>query len=147
MTAPLQHDLEAIAAEAFFRSWLLPIVTTSPAAAGVGSKLWTTGLPKPYRAVRRISGHRTEDTDYPLMRIHTFGADYTSAAHAAAATDDRIWQLVNYPGWDTVLPDGRVAHCDWVEMPEAAHEEPYAAETVVTRFVSELRACISLVPA
>jgi len=45
------------------------------------------------------------------------------------------------------LSDGRVVHCDWVEIIAAAHEEPYSAESVVTRFVSEYRLGLSFVPA
>lgn len=147
MSAPLQHDLAVIPAEVFLRAWLLPIVTTSPAAAGIGSKLWTTGLPKPYRAVRRISGPLTPYGDEPLVRVHTFDVDYTKAATEAAKTDSRVLVLVDYPGWSTTLSDGRVVQCDWAEITEAAREEPYSAESVVTRFVSEFRFCISLVRA
>jgi len=147
MSAPLKPDLTAVNAEVFMRAWLLPIVTTSPAAAGIGSKLWATGLPKPYRAVRRVTGPQTEYTDEPVMHVHTFGADYSSAAAAAMATDDRVRVLVEYPGWGTTLSDGRVVHCDWVEIIAAAHEEPYSAEAVVTRFVSEYRLGLSFVPA
>lgn len=147
MTAPLQHDLAAIPAEVFLRAWLLPIVTTSPATAGIGSKLWATGLPKPYRAVRRIAGPLTPYGDEPLMRVHTFDVDYTKAATEAAKTDSRVLVLVDYPGWSTTLPDGRVVHCDWAEITEAAHEESYGAESVVTRFVSEYRFGFSLIRA
>ncbi len=147
MTAPLKPETVAVNAEVFLRAWLLPIITTTPAAAAIGSKLWTTGLPKPYRAVRRITGPQTEYSDEPVMWVHTFGADYTAAANAAMATDDRVRVLVEYPGWGTTLPDGRVVQCDWVEIDAAAHEEPYSAESVVTRFVSEYRLGLSFVPA
>lgn len=147
MTTPaIESDTEFIPAEVFLRAWLLPIVTTSPAAAGVGSKLWTAGLPKPYRTVRRISGPMTEYTDEPLMWVHTFGDSYTSAAQAAADTDKRVLDLVRYPGYGTTLSDGRVVHCDWAEIVAAAHDEPYSAESVVTRFVSEYRFGFSLTP-
>jgi hypothetical protein len=146
MTTPaITSDTGFVPAEVWLRAWVLPIVTTSPAAAGIGSKLWTAGLPKPYRAVRRISGPMTEYSDEPLMWVHTFGADYTSAATAAGDTDKRVLDLVSSPGWSTVLPDGRVVHCDWAEIVAAAHEEPYSAESVVTRFVSEFRFGLSLV--
>lgn len=152
MTAPLEPDLTAVNAEVFLRAWLLPIVTTTPAAAAIGSKLWATGLPKPYRAVRRVTGPQTLYSDEPVMHVHTFGADpssrdhYTHAAIAATATDDRVRVLMEYPGWGTTLPDGRVVQCDWVEIVAAAHEEPYSAESVVTRFVSEYRLGLSFVP-
>lgn len=146
MTAPLQHDEKAINAEVFVRNWLLPITT----AAAIGSKLWTAStpaMPLPYRAVRRVAGSRTTDGDYPLVRVHTFAATYSAAATEADRTDSRMMVLADYPGWDTTLPTIGVAHCDWIEIVEAAYEVPYAAESVVTRFVSEYRFGISFVPA
>lgn len=147
MSAPLKPETTSIPAEVWLRGWLLPIVTTTPAGAAVGSKLWATGLPKPYRAVRRITGPQTEYTDEPVVHVHTFGSDYASAASAAMATDDRMRVLVEYPGWGVTLSDGRVVHCDWVEIIAAAHHEPYSAESVVERFVSEYRLGLSFVPA
>lgn len=147
MTAPLRPELKAINAEVFLRSWLLPIVTTTPANAAIGSKMWATGLPKPYRAIQRISGPQDEYTDTPLMWVHTFGADYSSASIAAGDTDDRVRVLVEYPNWGTTLPDGRVVRCDWAEIVSAAHWEPYSAGSVVERFVSEYRFGLSFAPA
>ena len=147
MTTPLMPELSAVNAEVFLRSWLLPVVATTPVGAGVGSKLWTVGFPKPYRAVRRVAGGYSEYGDEPLMRVHTFGASYSDAGSAAGVTDDRLRVLVEYPGWSTVLPDGGVAHCDWCEVSSGASEEPYSAETVVFRFVTEVRLGLSFVPA
>lgn len=150
MSGPLSHYLEAVNAEAFLRSWLLPIVTTSPAARGVGSALWNPSaqvpMPLPYRAVRRISGAITTDGDSPLVRIHTFAKDYPTAMSEAAKTDARLLVLVNYPGWPTTI-GGVVVHCDWIEITEGARHEPYGAETVVERFVTEVRLGLSLVRA
>ncbi len=147
MTAPLKPDTTAVNAEVFLRAWLLPIVTTSPAAAAIGSKMWATGLPKPYRAIRRVTGPQEMYCDEPVMHVHTFGADYSSASVAASATDDRVRVLVEFPGWGTTLPNGRIVHCDWAEIIAAAHEESYGAESVVTRFVSEYRFGLSFVAA
>lgn len=143
MTAPQQLSTTSINAVAFLTAWYLPI--TTPAA--IGAKMWATGLPKPYRAVQRISGARTVDSDQPLIWVHTFGVTYSDAAREADRTDERFQMLVEYPGWNTVMADGRVAHCDWAEIVSAAHEEPYGAESVVTRFVSEYRLGISRVSA
>lgn len=141
MTAPLQHHLKAPLAVHFLTAWYLPI--TEPAR--VGAKRWTAGGPLPYRAIVRVSGHMTSDADYPLMRVHTFAPNITEALLEGQKTDDRMQILVDYPGWGTVMPNGKVAHCDWAEISEAAHEEPYAAESVVTRMVSEYRLGLSLV--
>lgn len=144
MTAPLQHDQSVNPAEVFLREWLLPIAS-GPGA--VGSPLWMPGLPRPYRAVRRISGRRTEDGDFPLMRVHTFGATYTEAATEAAKTDSRLLVLADYPGWSTTVSNSARVCCDWVEITEAAREEPYSAESVVIRFVSEVSLGLTLVAA
>ena len=157
MTAPLHLYEESVAAEAFLRAWLLPVVTTSPADRGVGSELWNPSaqpsMPLPYRAVRRISGPISPYSDEPLMRVHTFGAGATARQHYSAAsaaardTDNRLLVLVDYPGYSVTLSSGLVVNCDWAEITEAAHEEPYGAETVVIRFVTEIRLGMSLVPA
>lgn len=147
MTAPLQSSRKAIPAEVFLSRWLLPIITTSPAAAAIGSKRWGTGMVLPYRTVRRITGHRTVDGDYPVMFVDTFAATYSDAAREADRTDSRVQVLVDYPGWATTMPDGSRAFCEWAEISAAAHEEPYGAETVVTRFVSEYRFGLSFVAA
>lgn len=155
MTAPVNPgDIKALDSEAFLIAWFSPLVTGPTAAKSIGTKLWVSGMPLPYRAVRRVTGSRTDDADYPVMWVHTYAGgnsdpdkNYGDAARAAGITDDRMQRLVDYPGWDTVLPDGLVAHCDWAEISEAAHEEAYGAESVVTRFVSEYKLCLSFVPA
>lgn len=144
MSAPVQLDETAVPAEVFLRARLM---LTDATPGGVGRKLWATGMTKPYRAVRRISGPVTPYGDEPLMRIHTFGATYEQAATEAAKTDDNLLVLVNYPGWGTTLPNGLVVHCDWAEITEAARHEPYGAESVIERFVTEVRFGISLVRA
>lgn len=140
MTAPHKPDTTAVNAEVFLRAWLLPIAA---GPGSVGSKMWATGSPKPYRAVRRVTGPQTIYSDEPVMHVHTFGADYSSASLAATATDDRVRVLVEYPGWATTLPDGRKVCCTLAKIVAAAHEEPYSAESVVTRFVSEYRFVLS----
>ncbi len=144
MTTPDHLDVSQVPAEVFLRARM---VLTADGPGSVGSKLWTAGMPLPYRTVRRLAGPLTPYGDEPLMRVHTFAATYSAAATEAAKTDANILTLVDYPGWGTTLPSGLVVHCDWAEITEAAHEEPYGAESVVTRFVSEYRFSISLVPA
>ena len=148
MTAPLTSDYKALNAVGFLIAWFKPINTTP---GSTGAKLWATGNPKPYRAITRVTGGRTDDADYPMLRIHTFidaaPNAYTAGMAEVDKTDQRAMQLVHNPGLDTVMPDGSVAHCDWAELTEAAHEEEYGAESVVLRFVSELKLGISFVPA
>jgi hypothetical protein len=147
VTAPLKAEYTAVPAEVFLQHFLAPLVSVTPWQQGVGPKMWTTNTIKPYRTVRRISGPRTADSDEPLMRVHTFGSTYTEAANEAARNDERVQVLVDYPGHGVTLPSGLVVHCDWAEISEAAHEEPYGAESVVTRFVSAYRFSLSLVRA
>lgn len=156
MSAPFSLGEQVGNAEGFLRAWLLPIVGTSPVDRGVGSALWNPSaqpaMPLPYRAVRRISGAITPYSDEPLMRVHSFGAGATAQQHYSAAaaagrkTDDRLLVLVDYPGWSTTV-SGVVVTCDWAEITEGARHEPYGAETVVERFVTELRLGLSLSPA
>ena len=153
MTAPLKPDTDAVPAEVFLRAWLLGIVQTSPTGAGVGWELWKpksaplTPMPLPYRAVRRITGPQTIYTDTPTMHVHSFGRTYAEASTAGSATDDRMRVLMEHPGWGVTLSDGRVVHCDWVDIPDAAHHEPYSAESIVERFVTEVVLGLSFVPA
>lgn len=144
MTQPVHLDETQVPAEVFLRARMM---LTDPTPGAVGSALWSSKLPVPYRACRRIAGPLTPYGDEPLMRVHTFAATYSEAATEAAKTDANILTLVNYPGWATTLPNGLVVNCDWAEITDAAHEEPYGAESVVTRFVSEYRFSLSLVPA
>lgn len=144
MTTPDHLDESQVPAEVFLRARML---LTAAGPGSVGAKLWVAGMPLPYRTVRRIAGPLNPYGDEPLMRVHTFAATYTEAATEAAKTDANILTLVNYPGWGTTLPNGLVVTCDWAEITDAAHEEPYGAESVVTRFVSEYRFSLSLVPA
>lgn len=146
MSAPLRLDEKAVPAEAFLRAWLKPVVTTTPTDKGIGSALWNSDMPLPYRAVRRIAGPRTPYSDEPLMRVHSFGKDYPAASLEGMKTDDRILVLVDYPGWATTV-GGLTVHCDWVEITEAARHEPYGSENVVERFITELRLGLSLVRA
>lgn len=150
MSAPFSLGEQVGNAEGFLRAWMLPIVTSSPAARGVGSALWNPAaqiaMPLPYRAVRRISGPITPYSDEPLMRVHSFGTDYSAASAAGRDTDDRLLVLVNYPGWSATV-SGVVVTCDWAEITEGARHEPYGAEAVVERFVTEVRLGLSLVPA
>jgi hypothetical protein len=147
MTAPLQHDLKAVNAEVFLSAWLLPLIATTPASEAIGSKRWAAGMVLPYRTVRRITGMRTIDADLPMMRVDTLAASYTDAAREADRTDSRVMVLVNNPEWGIPMPDGSTAFCEWAEISAAAHEEPYAAQSVVTRFVSEYRFGLSFVTA
>jgi hypothetical protein len=148
MTAPLQSDYKALNAVGFLIAWYRPLAATP---GSLGAKLWTTGQPKPYRAITRVTGGRTDDADYPTLRIHTFidsaANSYSAGMAEVDKTDERAMQLVHFPGYDTVMPDGSVAQCEWAELTEAAHEEDYGAESVVLRFVSELKLGISFVPA
>ena len=54
--------------------------------------------------------------------------------------------LVDYPGWSATV-SGVVVTCDWIEITEGARHEPYGAEPVVERFVTEVKLALSLVPA
>lgn len=128
-------------AVAFVLAWLLPLAGSTNK---LGPERWEAGGPLPYRMVTRVAGPRTLDSDYPTIRVHTFGSDYTEAAREADKTDARMMLLGDCQSLDVTMSDGSLANCDWLEVSEAAHEEPYAAKSVVTRFVSEYRLGLSL---
>lgn len=133
MSAPLASSAKAIDPMVFALGWFRPL----GAADATAAKRWATGLPKPYRWVTVISDPRAGYVSYPVIRVHTLAGTYTEAAREAIRTDNRAQVLVDYPGW--------VPNCLFAEITEAAHEEPYAAESVATRFVSEYRFGFSFV--
>lgn len=143
MSAPLQAEFRAIDPIAFCLSYFAPLGNANAIAA----KRWAVGLPKPYRWVSVISNPRLERASRPVVRVHTLAETYTEAAREANRTDERAQVLVDYPGWPVTLPGGAVVRCFFAEILESAHEEPYAAESVATRFVSEYRFGLSFISA
>ncbi|MGQ9348948.1 hypothetical protein [Mycolicibacterium gilvum] len=134
MTAPLQSEFKPVDPIVFALNWFKPL----GAANAIGAKRWATDLPKPYRWPSIVSASRVGFVQTVTLRMHTLAGTYTDAAREANRTDNRAQVLVDYPGW--------VPNLLWFEIVDAAHEEPYAAETVATRFVSEYRAAFSLIP-
>lgn len=135
MTAPLRAEFRAINPIEFCVSYFKPLGDPTAIAA----KRWSANLPMPYRWVSVISNPRHESASWPVVRVHTLAAKYSDAAREADRTDERAQVLVDYPGWPVTLPGGVVVRCFFAEIIESAHEEPYAAESVATRFVSEYR--------
>lgn len=90
----------------------------------------------PYRMVERVTGGTTVEADYAVVRVHTFGADVDEAYREGRRTDARMMLLARYASTDVAMDNGSMANCDWLEITEAAHEEPYASKSVVTRVVS-----------
>lgn len=136
MTVDL-HDQAPPNAEAFMMAWLMPL---AGAPNKIGPKRWASGMPMPYFMVRRITGGTDLITDTPLMRVHTFAASYTEASNKAWDAHRRVLMLAEDPLLDVVMPDGSTANCEWLDADtEGPHEEPYGAESVVTRFVAEYR--------
>jgi hypothetical protein len=144
VTAPLKSEYTSVDPILFGISYFRPLAASPNAIA---AKRWGSGMVLPYRWVSAPATTRTADASYSTIRLHVIAATFTDAARAGKDNDDRAQVLVDYPGWTFALPDGRVVACEWFEIPEAAHEEPYAAETVATRFVSEYKFGASLVTA
>lgn len=144
MTAPLQSAYKAVDPLAFAIEWFKPL----GAANAIGPKRWDTNLPKPYRwaSVPTNSAGALTYTTRPVVRLHTLAATFEEAAREANRTDNRAQVLVDYPGWDVVI-GGVTVRCNFAEILEWAHEEPYTAETVATRFVSEYRFGFTLIRA
>lgn len=135
MTAPLAAEYKAVDPILFTTSYFKPL----GASNAIAPKRWATGMVMPYRWVEVVSNPRAAYASWPVVRVHTLAATYTAAAIEANRTDARAQVLVDYPGWPVTLPDSSIVKCFFAEITEAAHEEPYAAETVATRFVSEYR--------
>lgn len=133
MTVPLQSPYAPPDPMVFALNWYRPL----GAADAIAAKRWAAGMKTPYRWISVVNNPRKGFTTYPVIRIHTLAATYTEAAREANRTDNRSQVLVEYPGY--------VPNLLFCEITEAAHEEPYAAESVATRFVSEIRCAFTLV--
>jgi hypothetical protein len=143
MSAPLQAAFKAVDPIVFGINWFRPL----GAPAAIAAKRWAAGMAMPYRWVSVASHPRVGYLSFPTIRVHTLAATYTEAAREAARTDERAQVLVDHPGWGTTMPDGAIVSPIFAEIIESAHEEPYAAETVATRLVSEYRFGFKLVAA
>lgn len=142
MSAPL-YDYAAAPAEVFLRGWLLPLAS-NPAL--VGSRRWQAGMALPYRMVRRLAGPSDLVSDFPTVRVHDFGGDYTAAAREADRTHRRMLLLAQDLA-DVALGGGVVASCASCEVLSGPREEPYGAESAVVRFVSEYALELRFTPA
>ena len=141
MSAPLQSGYKAINPYAFAVAWFGPL----GAANAIGTKRWNVDLPKPYRWVSvPVNARGGSYVTAPIVRVHTLAGTFTDAAREADRTDNRAQVLVDYPGRDVTV-GGATVRCLYAEILDAAHEEPYAAETVAVRFVSEYRFGFTLI--
>jgi len=143
MTADL-YELAAPNAEAFVRAWLLPLAG-DPSL--VGSQRWTAGMGLPYRAVSRLGGDSDLIIDVAVLRVHTFAATYTDAAREADRTHRRMLLLGLDPLAEVTLAGGITASCSSLDRATGPAEQPYGAETVVTRFISDYTLTLRFAPA
>lgn len=143
MSAPLLYPLRAPDAVAFVMAHLRPIVA-SPLA--IGANRWQAGTILPYRMVLRVTGPRSAMADFPVVRVHTFGADVNQAYREGNDTDARMQKLVDDPLYPVDMGEGVLANCSWCEITEAAHEVEYKSKSVVTQVVSEYSLKLPLVP-
>lgn len=131
---PLLDTEQAPDAYAFTIAHLRPITASGNA---IGVNRWLAGMVLPYRMVERVAGLTTIEYDLATVRVHTFGQDVNEAYREGRRTDARMMLLAKYSTTDVLMDDGSIANCDWMEISDAAHEEPYASKSVVTRVVSE----------
>lgn len=134
MTETVDLYAQAPNAESFVRAWLLPLAD-DPAL--VGSARWSAGMGMPYRAVTRLGGESDLIVDVADLRIHTFASTYTEASREADRTHRRMLLLGLDPLAEVTFPGGVIASCSSLDRAIAPVEQPYGAETVVTRFVGE----------
>lgn len=148
MTTPELSPYAAVDPMVFALNWFKPL---GPANA-IGAKRWATRdannapMPLPYRWFTVFNTSAGQYLTRPVVRAHTIAATYTDAAREAKRTDARAQLLVDYPGYEVTV-GGLTVRCQYAEILQWASEEPYAAETVATRFVSEYRFGFSLVAA
>ena len=131
-------------AEAFVRAWLLPLATE---VSLVGSARWTAGMGLPYRAVTRLGGESDLIADTAALRVHTFAATYTEASREADRTHRRMLLLGLDPLAEVTLAGGITASCSSLDRATGPAEQPYGAETVVTRFISDYTLTLRFAPA
>lgn len=136
MTAELYNKTVPIGI-VFVMAHLMPLATTPNPQDSVVPKRWSAGMPLPCWAVTGLGGPTDFLADHPRIRVHTFGATYTDAMLRSWDAHQRMMLLLNNPLYDVVMPDGSIANCESLDAPDSPHEEPYAASSVVTRFVAE----------
>lgn len=149
MTQPLLHGEAPPNEVAFVLAWLLPITgvdlpltapfTLDPNTVGVGAERWEAGMILPYRSVTVFPVHQDLISSYSIVRVHTFGDSYEHASDEADKTHSRMLVLADDPLTDVLMADGSIANCQSLggEHCIRPHKQPYAAESVVTHFVSE----------
>lgn len=130
--------------QAFILAHLLPL--SDGDTDKLGAKRWQAGMPVPYRMVCIIPGPSDLVAAYCKVRLHTFHTDYTDCSHAADVGHRRMLVLADDPLFDVPMADGATANCTALDVTEEPHEEPYAAESVVTRFVSEYDMILGFTP-
>lgn len=132
---------------AFVIAHLLPLAHTTSPQDAVSAHRWAAGMALPYRAVTRVDGGDDQITDFPVIRVHTFAADYTTAAREADRTHRRMLILAEDPLYDVTMPGNITANCAGLSVIRGPHEVDYASSSVVTRFVSEYIPALRFVPA
>jgi hypothetical protein len=136
MTAEL-YGRDAPNAVEFVIAWLAPL--------GEVSTERPAGEDLPYRMVTRVAG--TDDgysVDYPIISIHTFDADYTSASDAADMTHRRMLLLIDDPHNDVTLSDATVCNAEYVECVQRPTRID-VADAAVERFVARYQLGLSFV--
>lgn len=98
---------------------------------GAASVMRPAGGVLPFRLVKRVAGGDDTITDRPVISVHTFDTDYTSASVEARLTHNRMlalrpWVRVN-------ITHGEV-WADYVDTHEGPHWEYY--DQTVHRFVA-----------
>jgi hypothetical protein len=145
---PLLLGRAAPNAQAFVLAHLAPLngLTTPP--GGVGS-LRNPKDPLPFRLVQRVAGANDLFSDFPVVSVHTFGANTgnladTLASRAADITHRRMLVLLDDPTTDVIMADGSIANCEYLEVKEAPRKEPYR-DTSVIRYVARYELGLKLV--
>lgn len=135
-------ELAAANAVGFVIAHLTPLALSDK---HIGARKWVTGNEMPYRWVTRVAGPEDDWADFPVIRTHTLARSYDEAAREADETHRRMRLLVENPQDVDMVIEGRAVDLEDCETLMAPRPEPYTAESVATRFVSEYRLVISFV--
>jgi hypothetical protein len=136
---------------AYLIAWLLPLAGDDQ---HIGAKRWQAGDPRPYFMVNRIDGPDDEYqfSDQPLVSIHVFADDYTTAARLADKLHRRMRKLIEDPSTDVTVPTAQdngsivnvTVNAEWVQTVEVPTRRDYG-DTSIERFVGRYRLSLHFV--
>lgn len=121
---PDLYDQAPDDAEEVIIAWLKPLGRTA-----INRK---TNDPLPFRVVRRVAGDEDEIqfSDNPVVSVHTFGASEQQTKDETRLTHRRMLLLARNPLEDIVLPGGRIANVEYLNVFESPTWSDYGDDNI-----------------